>query len=74
MNRYFVTGGFVGFLLGFLGNLFAGGHLNIALRDGMVGCLIVGFAFRFLYHQIQQGALAILRREAEARFKEEEAE
>lgn len=65
MKRYFLIGGFIGFTLTFASSLANGGNLNWALRDAMFGCLLVAFGFRFIYRQLELGALHILQAEAE---------
>lgn len=70
MSRFLLTGGFVGFLLTFLGSFGAGRDINVAVRDAMLGCLAVSFAFRILYGQIENGVREILRREQAEADKE----
>lgn len=70
MNRFLLTGGFVGFMLTFLGSFGAGRDINVALRDAMLGCLIMSLAFRLLYSQIENGVREILRREQQEAERE----
>lgn len=65
MKRFFLIGGFIGFTLTFGSSLAASGNLNLALRDGMFGCLVVAFGFRFIYRQLELGALHVLQSEME---------
>lgn len=74
MKHFFLTGGFLGFFFTFVIRFTAGGDLHMALRDGMIGCLLMAFLCRFFYRQLEIGALEILRREAEEERQREELE
>ncbi len=71
MNGFFLVGGFLGFAVTFLGNVASGRDINGALRDGMIGCLIMAYVFNFLGRQIEHGLLEILRKEQAAEDEEE---
>jgi hypothetical protein len=74
MRRFFLTGGFIGFLLTFVTSLATGGDLHNALRDGMIGCLVLAFVSRIFYGQLENAAVSILEKEIEALEKEESEE
>ncbi len=66
MSRYFVTGGFLGFALLFFTTMGAGSSIHIALRNGMVGCLVMGLLLRFFAGVLYKAMLDVKRRSAEA--------
>lgn len=74
MRRFLVIGGVAGFVPVFLASLSSSSNLNLAVRDGMVGCVIMAVLFRILYSQLEAGMVVVARKELERRQAEEEAE
>ncbi|MFO7724827.1 MAG: hypothetical protein R6V45_04680 [Oceanipulchritudo sp.] len=74
MRRFFLAGGFIGFLLTFVTSLSTNGNLNLALRDGMIGCLLLGLVSKLFYRQLESAAVAILEREIAAAEEEKPKE
>ena len=71
MKRFLLAGGFIGFLLTFVTSLSTSANLNLALRDGMIGCLVLTLVSKVFYRQLENAAVAILEREIAAAEKEE---
>jgi len=71
MNRFMLTGGFVGFLLVFLTGVSSDKNIFIVLRDSMIACLIMGFLLKILYGRFETALASILEKEQAA--MEEEA-
>jgi hypothetical protein len=74
MKRFMLSGGFAGFLLTFVTSFGSGSDLGIALRDGMIGCLLVAFVSRLFYRQIENAAISVLQAENNLMEKEETEE
>ena len=71
MSRYFALGGFLGFALVFFVNFSAGASIHVALRNGMIGCIVLGLLVNFLFSRITAAFIASKIRELEAREREE---
>lgn len=74
MSRWMALGGFIGYLLTLLASFSSGGNINAAVRDGMVGCLLMALLFQFLYRQLELAAVEVIRKERAAQEAAEEAE
>lgn len=71
MSQAFLIGGFIGFALTFFATLESGGTVHFALRNGMIGCLVVAIAARFIMARIIAMMVQIRLREIEKEAEEE---
>lgn len=71
MSRYFITGGFFGFSILFFTSLSAGSSIHIALRNGMIGCLVMGLLVRYFAGVLFRAILEVKRRSLESAEGEE---
>ena len=65
MSQYFLLGGFVGFAIVFFLSLWSGASVHVALRNGMIGCLVLGFLVRVLCGRIAQAVIDLKIQELE---------
>lgn len=75
MSQYFLVGGFVGFAIAFFLSLWSGSSVHVALRNGMIGCLVLGFLIKLLCNRIAKMMIDLKIQELEQLQQEgEEAE
>jgi len=52
MSRYFLMGGILGFGLVFFVTLSGGSSIHLALRNGMIGCLVMAVLARLFFQAV----------------------
>ncbi|MFP4158004.1 MAG: hypothetical protein ACLFU4_10340 [Opitutales bacterium] len=63
MNRFVITGGFIGFAVIFVSGVMDGRNILLVLRDSMIACMVMAFLFRMLYRRIEASMAAVLEKE-----------
>jgi phosphotransferase system glucose/maltose/N-acetylglucosamine-specific IIC component len=63
MNRFVITGGFIGFVVIFVSGVMDGRNILLVLRDSMIACMVMAFLFRMLYRRIEASMAALLEKE-----------
>jgi hypothetical protein len=74
MSQFFLIGGFVGFALAFFASLHAGTSVHVALRNGMLGCLLLAILTRYFFNKVALMLLHVRLREIEREESEEATE
>lgn len=72
MSQYFLLGGFVGFAIVFFLSLWSGSSVHVALRNGMIGCLVLGLLVKLLCSRIAQAVIDLKMRELKKLQQEKE--
>ncbi|MBC2595025.1 hypothetical protein H5P28_12225 [Ruficoccus amylovorans] len=62
MSNFFLVGGLIGFCMSFLVVFFRSGQIDDALRDGMIGCLVMAFLFKNLQRVFMQALIEVAQK------------
>ncbi len=74
MSQYFLLGGFIGFAVVFFLSFSAGASIHVALRNGMIGCIVLSLLVKYLCGRITAAIVTTKLKELEAAEKAKEEE
>lgn len=74
MSQYFLLGGFIGFAVVFFLSFSSGASIHVALRNGMIGCIVLAMLVKYLCGRITAACIAAKLRELEEMDKEKTEE
>lgn len=71
MSSFFLVGGIVGFSMTFVVVFLNQGQIDQAIRDGMIGCLVMAFLFANMHRVLTLASVGVMRKRRARRQQEE---
>ncbi len=62
MSSFFLVGGLIGFCMTFFVVFLSNGQIDFALRDGMIGCLVMAFLFKNLQRAFTHALIEVAQK------------